>query len=103
MNRQQSSNSNVTASGRTFGGLANNTNLPYTGNNANKKEQTKKSFTDEESKENISKKESAVSEKKWDDLDVEDLDDPLMVAEYIKDIVDYMRKLEVRRPLDPNC
>jgi hypothetical protein len=95
MNRQQTGNSNATASGRTFGGPSNNANIPYANSNTSKKEQSKKSYTEDENKENISKKESIAVDKKWDDLDLEDMDDPLMVAEYIKDIVEYMRKLEV--------
>jgi len=31
----------------------------------------------------------------WDDLDVEDEDDPLMVSEYVADIFEYMQVLEV--------
>lgn len=31
----------------------------------------------------------------WDDLDAEDADDPLMVSEYVVEIFDYMRQLEV--------
>ncbi|KAJ2547081.1 G2/mitotic-specific cyclin, partial [Coemansia sp. RSA 1933] len=30
----------------------------------------------------------------WDDIDAEDVDDPLMVSEYIGEIIDYMRDLE---------
>lgn len=94
MTRQQMNNS-TTANGRTFGGLANNVNLLNTNNNAGKKELIKKPLGEEHNKENISRKELIVTEKKWDNLDLEDMDDPLMVAEYISDIVEYMRKLEV--------
>ncbi|KAJ1969738.1 G2/mitotic-specific cyclin [Dimargaris xerosporica] len=31
----------------------------------------------------------------WDDLDAEDVDDPLMVSEYVHEIFDYMRNLEI--------
>lgn len=31
----------------------------------------------------------------WDDLDAEDAEDPLMVSEYVVEIFDYMRSLEV--------
>ncbi|PWN51068.1 A/B/D/E cyclin [Violaceomyces palustris] len=31
----------------------------------------------------------------WIDLDAEDMDDPLMVAEYVNDIFDYMKELEI--------
>jgi hypothetical protein len=31
----------------------------------------------------------------WDDLDLEDAEDPLMVSEYVVEIFNYMRKLEV--------
>ncbi|KAJ1960910.1 G2/mitotic-specific cyclin [Dipsacomyces acuminosporus] len=30
----------------------------------------------------------------WDNIDADDADDPLMVSEYISDIIDYLRKLE---------
>jgi len=36
------------------------------------------------------------------DLDSEDLDDPLMVAEYVHEIFDYMRKLEITTLPNPN-
>ena len=32
----------------------------------------------------------------WDDLDVEDADDPLMVSEYVVEIFDYLKEVEVR-------
>ena len=35
------------------------------------------------------------SEQPWDDLDLEDAGDPLMVSEYVIDIMDYMRSIEV--------
>lgn len=31
----------------------------------------------------------------WDDLDIDDWNDPLMVSEYVVEIFDYMKKLEV--------
>lgn len=31
----------------------------------------------------------------WEDLDAEDADDPLMVAEYVNDIFEYMKELEI--------
>ncbi|KAJ1656213.1 G2/mitotic-specific cyclin [Dispira simplex] len=37
----------------------------------------------------------------WDDLDAEDIDDPLMVAEYVNEIFDYMRKLELKSLPNP--
>ena len=33
----------------------------------------------------------------WDDLDADDVDDPLMVSEYVNEIFDYMKQLEVRK------
>jgi len=36
------------------------------------------------------------------DLDSEDLDDPLMVAEYVHEIFDYMKKLEITTLPNPN-
>lgn len=35
----------------------------------------------------------------WEDLDAEDHDDPLMVTEYVEEIFQYMKKLEVRSEL----
>jgi G2/mitotic-specific cyclin 1/2 len=32
----------------------------------------------------------------WDDLDADDVDDPLMVSEYVVDIFKYLRQVEVR-------
>lgn len=32
----------------------------------------------------------------WDDLDAEDADDPLMVSEYVVEIFNYLKKVEVR-------
>lgn len=32
----------------------------------------------------------------WDDLDAEDSGDPLMVSDYVVEIFDYMKQLEVR-------
>lgn len=65
----------------------------------------------EENKENINKVENARVEAsahrakkvkkeeargvEWDDLDAEDADDPLMVAEYVVEIFEYMKKLEI--------
>lgn len=36
-----------------------------------------------------------LAERDWDDLDAEDAGDPLMVSEYVVEIFDYMRHLEV--------
>jgi len=33
---------------------------------------------------------------RWDDLDADDFNDPLMVSEYVVEIFDYLRELEVR-------
>ncbi|KAG9119648.1 G2/mitotic-specific cyclin [Ceratobasidium sp. 392] len=38
---------------------------------------------------------------RWDDLDAEDMDDPLMVAEYVAEIFNYMKELEVRTMPSP--
>ena len=35
----------------------------------------------------------------WEDLDADDVDDPLMVSEYVNEIFDYMKRLEVRKVL----
>ena len=37
----------------------------------------------------------------WEDLDKDDFDDPLMVAEYVNEIFDYMKSLEVSRSYSP--
>lgn len=34
----------------------------------------------------------------WDDLDAEDWDDPLMVSEYVEEVCDYLKEIEVRSP-----
>ncbi|KAJ2358106.1 G2/mitotic-specific cyclin [Coemansia sp. RSA 2618] len=36
----------------------------------------------------------------WDDIDADDADDPLMVSEYISDIIEYMRKQEKKTQPD---
>ncbi|KAB5594560.1 G2/mitotic-specific cyclin cdc13 [Ceratobasidium theobromae] len=38
---------------------------------------------------------------RWDDLDAEDADDPTMVAEYVAEIFEYMKELEVRTMPSP--
>lgn len=40
----------------------------------------------------------------WEDLDGDDLDDPLMAAEYVVEIFEYMKELEVnlKTYLDPH-
>jgi G2/mitotic-specific cyclin 1/2 len=43
----------------------------------------------------FAKQEEADPEEGWDDLDAEDGDDPLMVSEYVVEIFQYMRQLEV--------
>lgn len=37
----------------------------------------------------------------WDDLDAADASDPLMVSEYVVEIIEYMRKLEMQTLPDP--
>lgn len=34
----------------------------------------------------------------WDDLDADDGDDPLMVSEYVLEIFDYLKEVEVSSP-----
>ncbi|CAE6437618.1 unnamed protein product, partial [Rhizoctonia solani] len=41
------------------------------------------------------------TKQRWDDLDAEDADDPTMVAEYVAEIFDYMKELEVRTMPNP--
>lgn len=43
------------------------------------------------------KSEGPAKDDGWEDLDAEDADDPLMVAEYVNDIFEYMKELEVSR------
>ncbi|KAF8634827.1 hypothetical protein AX17_004078 [Amanita inopinata Kibby_2008] len=38
----------------------------------------------------------------WEDLDIDDMDDPLMVSEYVNDIFNYMKKLELTTLPNPN-
>lgn len=38
---------------------------------------------------------SVAKDEGWEDLDAEDADDPLMVAEYVNEIFDYMKDLEM--------
>jgi hypothetical protein len=41
------------------------------------------------------KKQKVEQKPEWDDLDAVDANDPLMVSEYVVEIFDYMRELEV--------
>ncbi|CAE6455160.1 unnamed protein product [Rhizoctonia solani] len=41
------------------------------------------------------------TKQRWDDLDAEDADDPTMVAEYVAEIFQYMKELEVRTMPNP--
>lgn len=38
----------------------------------------------------------------WDDLDVDDILDPMMVAEYVEDIFPYLKELEIQTMPNPN-
>ena len=38
---------------------------------------------------------TTLAVKDWDDLDAEDNGDPLMVSEYVVEIIEYMRRIEV--------
>lgn len=40
--------------------------------------------------------EAEPEEEQWDDLDAEDADDPLMVSEYVVEIFEYLKQVEVR-------
>lgn len=89
-NMNNTTASTTTMGKRTFGGLANNANiLNPTGS---KDVPMKRTHDEQENKENSKDEPTKVL---WDDLDAEDIDDPLMVAEYVQDIVKYMRQLEV--------
>ena len=39
----------------------------------------------------------------WDDLDADDTDDPLMVSEYVQDIFQYLKQVEVRYFVQPHA
>ena len=39
----------------------------------------------------------------WEDLDAEDADDPMMVSEYVTEIFDYLKIVEVRSLVFPRC
>lgn len=81
---------------RTFGGVANSANILNPTNAANKDVPMKRTLEgSEQPQENNKENSEAPAKPLWDDLDAEDMDDPLMVAEYVQDIVKYMRQLEV--------
>lgn len=42
------------------------------------------------------KKSKIIVDYEWEDLDEEDMDDPLMVSEYVNDIFPYLRELELK-------
>ncbi|KAJ8101558.1 cyclin-like protein [Lipomyces tetrasporus] len=42
-----------------------------------------------------------VAVQDWDDLDADEMDDPTMVAEYVNEIFDYMKELEIRTMPNP--
>ena len=44
------------------------------------------------------KKQKVEQKQDWDDLDAADANDPLMVSDYVVEIFDYMRELEVPQP-----
>ncbi|KAH3668459.1 hypothetical protein OGAPHI_002213 [Ogataea philodendri] len=48
------------------------------------------------------KKAKVEHDYKWDDLDADDADDPLMVSEYVNDIFEYLHELEIKTLPDPN-
>jgi hypothetical protein len=52
---------------------------------------------EEPSESEVPRKKQKVEKKQdWDDLDAIDVNDPQMVSEYVNEIFDYMRELEVR-------
>jgi hypothetical protein len=44
----------------------------------------------------------STTKRQWQDLDAEDAGDPLMISEYVVEIIDYMRSLEPKIMPDPN-
>jgi len=46
------------------------------------------------------KKQKVEKKQDWDDLDAAEINDPQMVAEYVNEIFDYMRELEVFPSID---
>ena len=57
------------------------------------------SCDNEEAEEHSTKK---VKTSEWDDLDADDSGDPSMVSEYVVEIFEYMKKLELTTMPDPN-
>jgi G2/mitotic-specific cyclin 2 len=51
---------------------------------------------DNEEEVKVEKKVSAEDVEGWDDLDADDIRDPVMVSEYVHDIFDHLKKCEVR-------
>lgn len=48
------------------------------------------------------KKPLVIAEPSWDDLDADDISDPLMVSEYVVEIFDYMKELEIATMPNPD-
>lgn len=44
----------------------------------------------------------SATKRQWQDLDAEDASDPLMISEYVVEIIEYMRILEAKTMPDPN-
>lgn len=57
---------------------------------------------EEASEEQARKKPKTEITETWDDLDAEDMNDPLMVADYVVEIFDYMRQLEKETLANPD-
>lgn len=93
-----------------IGGTSNNANtnttdsaqpnkMPVIGNKApfgrDGKENSMPGANGNHNNNNNNQSKNVDSVKDWDDLDAEDNGDPLMVSEYVVEIVEYMRRIEV--------
>jgi hypothetical protein len=64
---------------------------------ANRVEASDEVVLSDDEEEKPSKKRQRVEEvQDWDDLDAGDEEDPLMVTEYVHEVYDYLREVEVR-------
>lgn len=64
-------------------------------------DENERSSTETEGQSRAAKKQKVV-EQDWDDLDKDDLDDPLMVSEYVVEIFEFLYELQDKYMPDPN-
>lgn len=58
-------------------------------------EESEPVYAEDENVEPVATKEPVIEVQDWDDLDRDDDDDPLMVSEYVADIFNYLKTVEV--------